>query len=638
MLSQRSNKNPVLKPNRKQFWEAKAVFNGCPVRKEDKISLLYRALSLPHYHALGKTKMVTSSIGMVESRDGINFSSSRKNIIKPELSWEKFGCEDPRVTKLKGKYYIFYTALSNYPFNPKGIKIGLALTKNLEKIEEKHLVTDFNSKGMALFPEKVKGKFLALLTVDTDKPPSKISLAYFEKEEDIWSRDYWRKWSPEKNSLDLQRNPQDHIETGAPPLKTEKGWLVIYSYIRNYFSAKRLFSVEAVLLDLKNPSKIIGRTKGPILTPEEYYEEMGMVSNVVFPSGAILEKEKIYLYYGAADTTCCLAFINLPQLLDLMLKEKRGVSLKRSRKNPIIIPNKNHSWESKAVFNPAALYLNNKVHLLYRAMSEDNTSVLGYAQSSDGVKIDYRRENPIYSPREEFEKKKKEKANSGCEDPRLTKMGDDIYMCYTAFDGVNLPRVALTKIKVADFLNQKWDWEKPVLISPPRMDDKDACLFPEKIKGVYSFIHRVGQDIDLAFTSKLDFQKGDWLGEYRWIYPRKGWWDSKKLGIGPPPLKTKEGWILFYHGISETGTYRVGAVLLDLENPINIIGRTVNPIFEPEKDYELKGLVPKVVFPCGAVEINGEIFVYYGGGDKVIGVAKVKTKKLLSIFKKYEKN
>lgn len=633
MLIERSDRNPILKPKRIHSWEAEAVFNGCPIKKGNKIYLLYRALSLPHYHTAAETKLMVSDIGIAESKDGIDFHN-RKRFITPEESWERFGCEDPRVTKLDGKYYIFYTALSTFPFRAEGIRVGVAITKDLKTVQEKHLVTPFNAKGMALFPERIQGKIWAILTVHTDKPPAKICLATFNKEEDIWKEAYWQKWHKnfEKYSLLLQRRPEDHIEVGAPPIKTKDGWLLIYSYIQNYFSPQRLFSIEAVLLDLKNPFKIVARTEAPLLTPEEYYERIGLVPNIIFPSGAILEKNLIYLYYGAADTTCCLAFIDLPVLLEKLLKIRIGriVELIRAKENPIIIPISEHSWESKATFNPAAVYLEDKVHLVYRAMSEDNTSVLGYATSQDGVHFDYRSSKPAYVPRESFEQKQVPGGNSGCEDPRLTKIGNKIYMLYTAFDGKNPPRVALTWILAKDFVKQKWTWAKPVLISPPDIDDKDACIFPEKIKGRYFIIHRSGDDIDSAFSPTLDFDGKTWLEEYRWILPRAGMWDSKKVGIAAPPIKTKKGWVLFYHGVSgEDGFYRVGACLLDLEDPTKVIARLDKPLFEPETDYEQKGIISNVVFPCGAVLVGEKIFVYYGGGDKVVGVATVKIEDLL---------
>ncbi|MFH1601919.1 MAG: glycosidase [Candidatus Shapirobacteria bacterium] len=311
------------------------------------------------------------------------------------------------------------------------------------------------------------------------------------------------------------------------------------------------------------------------------------------------------------------------------------MGLKRAKENPILKPLKNNSWEAKAVFNPAALYLEGRVHLLYRAMSEDNTSVLGYASSKDGINIDYRSPKPVYLPKEPFEQKLVSGGNSGCEDPRLTRIKDKIYLTYTAFDGRNPARVALSSIKIKNFLSQCWRWTKPVLISPPGFDDKDAFIFPEKIRGDFAVVHRSGDDIDLGFTPALKFKKGEWLGEYRWIAPRRGWWDSKKVGAAAPPVKTKSGWVFLYHGVSEDKIYRVGAVLLDLANPIKIIGRTIEPIFEPEENYEKEGQVANVVFPCGNVVLEDKLYVYYGGADQVIGVATTRIKKLVSLLERF---
>ena len=135
-------------------------------------------------------QLFVSSIGCADSADGVHFSNYRQ-LIKPECDWEIFGCEDPRVTKLGDKYYIFYTALSFFPFSAEGIKIGVAITKDFKTIESRHPVTPFNAKAMALFPDKVSGKIAAILTVHTDTPPAKIALALFDKESDIWSPQYW---------------------------------------------------------------------------------------------------------------------------------------------------------------------------------------------------------------------------------------------------------------------------------------------------------------------------------------------------------------------------------------------------------------------------------------------------------------
>ena len=106
-------------------------------------------------------------------------------------------------------------------------------------------------------------------------------------------------------------------------------------------------------------------------------------------------------------------------------------------------------------------------------------------------------------------------------------------------------------------------------------------------------------------------------------------WDGLKVGISVPPIKTKEGWILIYHGVSARSRYRVGAVLLDLDDPTTVLARTTDAIFEPREAYELEGQVNYVVFPCGAVVKDDIIYMYYGGGDSVVDVASISIKDLL---------
>ncbi|MFA4872644.1 MAG: hypothetical protein WC659_01775 [Patescibacteria group bacterium] len=626
MIVERLSKNPILIPHRHQSWEADAVFNGCPVLHQGSIYLLYRAVSLPHFHSAANTTLKVSDVGIAKSKDGVHFSA-RQRFIVPDMPWDRFGCEDPRVTALEGMYYIFYTALSEYPFRADGIRVGVAVSADLQTIKEKHLVTSFNAKAMALFPERVNGKIWAVLSVNTDRPPTHICLASFDTPQDMWVEDYWQEWYRNLSAqptLPLQRTPYDHVEVGAPPLKTKAGWLLLYSYIKNYSHPHQVFGVEAVLLDLKDPRHVIARTLYPLLTAEEYYEKIGIVPNVVFPSGALIRRGKVYLYYGAADTVCCLAFISLKGLLQKLTAPAGPLRSLWAREQQMFAPIADHPWESKAVFNPAAVYLNGKVHLLYRAMSHDNTSVLGYANSTNGFDIDERLPEPVYVPREVFEQKVVPGANSGCEDPRLTKMGTKFYMCYTAYDGKNPPRVALTSIHEKDFLERKWNWAKPVLISPPGCDDKDACLFPEKINSTYLIIHRSGDDIDLSFHASLAFDGKTWLEEYRWIAPRKGMWDSRKVGIAAPPLKTDKGWLVLYHGISDDdGQYRVGAVLADVKDPTRIIARTDESLFEPRMPFEKLGQVSNVVFPCGAVIRGGDLYMYFGAADQVVGAASL---------------
>jgi predicted GH43/DUF377 family glycosyl hydrolase len=159
------------------------------------------------------------------------------------------------------------------------------------------------------------------------------------------------------------------------------------------------------------------------------------------------------------------------------------------------------------VFNPAAIDLGDSVHILYRAMGDDNTSVIGYAASKNGVKITERLPEPIYVPRADFEMKKAgPNTNSGCEDPRITKIGDTIYMAYTAYDGIHPTRVALTSISAKDFLAKKWDkWTPPQLTTPDNVGDKDTALVPEKIGGQYMLLHRIDPMLCADFLDSLDF-------------------------------------------------------------------------------------------------------------------------------------
>ncbi len=626
----RSHHNPILTPDKDHYWEAFATFNMSVVKKGKTFYGVYRAIGA--YDSL-RTPAQFSIIGIGKSKDGRHFEE-RVPFIIPIEEWEKFGCEDPRVTYFEGQYYIFYTALSKYPFEASGIKVAVGISKDLKKISERHLVTPFNAKAMTLFPERINGKITVIVAVNTDMPPSKIAFAQMDNIADLWNQKFWEKWYKEvdKHTIDLKRFPSDHTEVGTTPIKTKNGWLLLYSHIQNYFphdNLERIFGIEAVLLDLNNPLKILGRTNGPILVPEESYELLGHVPDVVFPSGAILEKpvhaggDTLQIYYGAADTTTSMAHININDLVGTMLPATSARwHFHRSPNNPIIKPKINNAWEAKAVLNPAVLRIKNTTHILYRALSNDNTSSIGYASSKDGVSIDERDIMPAYVPREDFELKKIAGGNSGCEDPRLTKIGDTIYMCYTAFDGVGPPRVAITSITEKNFLEKNWKWEKPIVITPPGVDDKDTCIFPEEINGKYFILHRVGDEICGDYIKSLSFKNEKINKCIRIMGPRTNTWDSYKVGISAPPIKTRHGWLLLYHGISKSHhTYRIGAVLLDLHDPAIVLSRTSDPIFEPEESYEKKGIVDNVVFPCGMAEKDGLLYIYYGGADTVVGVA-----------------
>ncbi len=324
--------------------------------------------------------------------------------------------------------------------------------------------------------------------------------------------------------------------------------------------------------------------------------------------------------------------------------------LERFQGNPILKPETTHWWESKAVFNPAAIYEGGKVHILYRALGDTDTSVIGYASSRDGFHIDERLDQPVYVPREPFEgvgavrRAEVELSDNyasggsfsgGCEDPRLTRIDDRVYMTYVAYDGYSSPRIALSSIHINDFLNKNWKWKKPVLISRPDIVDKNACILPEKIDGKYVIFHRIFPDILIDFVDDLDFDgEGRWLeGQFKIpIRESSSSWDSRKVAAGPPPMRTKDGWLFIYHAIDDKDEfrYKMGAMLLAIKDPPRVLARTTLPILEPSAWYENEGLKSGVVYPCGAVILKDQLFVYYGGADMVVCVATAKMSEFMS--------
>lgn len=315
--------------------------------------------------------------------------------------------------------------------------------------------------------------------------------------------------------------------------------------------------------------------------------------------------------------------------------------------NPILKPNIINSWEAFCTFNPAAIYVANKVHLLYRAQGYDYVSQIGYACSNDGLTINKRLDQPAYRPNQKFEGVTMPLGNpentfvsgggcGGCEDPRATIINDRVYMTYVAYDGWNPPRIALTSIALSDFLNHNFLWEKPVLISKPNLVAKSAVIFPEKINNKYVIMHRVFPDILIDFVDDLNFDGYTYLdGEYK-ISPRsREWWDSRKIGAGAPPLKTKDGWLLIYQAVDDkdASEYKIGAMLLDLDDPTKVLYRSARPILEPREEYENYGFKAGVVYPCGAVIKDNTLFVYYGGADSYVCVAIAPLEEFLSNLK-----
>ena len=332
------------------------------------------------------------------------------------------------------------------------------------------------------------------------------------------------------------------------------------------------------------------------------------------------DDDTLEIWYGAADTVCAKADVRLSDLLRALDPAQPARTFTRAGENPVLSP-QGSGFESRAVFNAAAVDLDGAVHILYRAMDSANTSTIGLATSKDGIHIDERLPAPAYAPRADFERKHGTPAgNSGCEDPRIVRMGDTLHMTYTAYDGARSPKGAHSAISVADFLARRFDrWSTPTLITPDEVDDKDTALLPEQVDGNYVVYHRVNNQICADLIPDLSFKKR--VSRCIEIFgPRKGMWDSEKVGIAAPPVRIPEGWLMVYHGVSRHATYRLGLALLG-PSGTEVLARTADPVFEPVERYEKEGEIRNVVFSCGVVVRGDTVFLYYGAADKVLGVA-----------------
>jgi predicted GH43/DUF377 family glycosyl hydrolase/nucleoside-diphosphate-sugar epimerase len=317
-------------------------------------------------------------------------------------------------------------------------------------------------------------------------------------------------------------------------------------------------------------------------------------------------------------------------------------ALIRTSHNPILKPDTGHAWETSAVFNSGAIYLDNKIHFIYRAITSDGESVFGYASSSNGLNIDERLNKPVYLSKESTEIEALDlelpsgfsyqsgNSSSGCEDPRLTQVGDTVYMTYTGFDSRHPPCVELTSISVADFLKKQWNWKKPIRISPPNEMHKNWVIFPEKINGLYAVLHSLTPHILIEYLDTLNHHSFTIKSCYQ-PTEKTTRWDNWIRGVGPPPIKTHEGWLILYHAMdcNDPNKYKIGAMLLDLLNPTKVLYRTNYPILEPHAVYENEGYKSGVVYACGAVVINKLLMVYYGAADTVLCVASINLETLL---------
>ncbi|HIE04722.1 MAG TPA: glycosidase [Candidatus Latescibacteria bacterium] len=278
-------------------------------------------------------------------------------------------------------------------------------------------------------------------------------------------------------------------------------------------------------------------------------------------------------------------------------------------------------FRCNTVFNGTPVKLGEDYLLLLRVEGQQGYSFFALAKSKDGFHFEVEG-RPVMLPAEEGIFRVYEAL--GIEDPRVTFIEGSYYVMYTAYSGYG-PRIALAKTE--DFHK----FERIALISEP--GNKDGVLFPERIDGKYV---RLDRPIGLGVGSIwISYSKDlySWGRSKVLIPPRKGYWDSYRVGASASPIRTEWGWLEIYHGVQITPAgpvYRVGTALLDLEDPSKVVARCKVPLLSPRENYERIGDVPNVVFACGAiVEPDGEVKMYYGAADTCLCVATAKLEDII---------
>lgn len=262
--------------------------------------------------------------------------------------------------------------------------------------------------------------------------------------------------------------------------------------------------------------------------------------------------------------------------------------------------------DSRFIYTPERIFLSSMSHFRI-------------ARSSNGIDFEID-ETPCMEPSNVYEM-------YGIEDPRITQIGDTYYINYSACSTIGGVTTSLATTK--DFKS----FEKHGVIFTP--DNKDVAIFPEKINGKYYALNR-----PISAEYKL---KDIWIsespdiicwGNHQFLMStREGYWDDGRIGCSAVPFRTPEGWLEIYHGASKENKYCLGAALLDIDKPWEVIARSENPIIAPEEDYEVNGFFGNVIFNCGVLNEDGIVKIYYGAADTFIGYAEIGLQDILDDLK-----
>jgi predicted GH43/DUF377 family glycosyl hydrolase len=346
-LAIRNSKNPILSPKSikpsNSHMIVECLLNPGVFVFQNKIWLLVRVaertvqkegeLSVPIYDDKGKVEILKfnlnnpklnasdsrvinydgtdylttiSHLRLMSSDDGINFTEDQEYpSIFGEGEYESYGIEDCRVSKIAETYYLTYTMVSS-----NGVGVGLRTTKDWKNFHKHGMILSPHNKDCAIFEEKINDKFYAL-----HRPSSPELGGNY-----IWLAESPNgiHWGNHKCIAKTRAGKFDskRLGAGAAPIKTSKGWLEIY----HGATEKNRYCLGALLLDSKDPSKVIARSEEPIMIPTTDYELNGFFGEVIFTNGHIVNGDQIQMYYGAADEFVALATFSIKQILNTLLK------------------------------------------------------------------------------------------------------------------------------------------------------------------------------------------------------------------------------------------------------------------------------------------------------------------------------
>ncbi len=475
----------------------------------------------------------------------------------------------------------------------------------------------------------------------------------------------WKKFT---SHILPKKYPHSGVVLGALP--TEEGVFVFTDMSSREKKGTQLYITGTMFL-LDDPQSVNALYNDVVLI------DTFIQNHTVVPFAFLRDGVDIHIYlFNQSDFRLFSFTFQIPRTVYRINPYHKIVS--RSPYNPLISPLSIHHMESCGTLNPTAWTDGETIHLIYRSIASDGVSRLSYASTSDGISVAYKEPTPVFSldiPRDGVDKERiysrvlypSGGSWGGCEDPRMVEIDGTVYVTFNSFYGWDSIRIAYTTLSKKDFLARNWQWSFPQYISPEKEINKNWVLFPQKINGSFAILHNIWPNIGIQYVNTMEeltqgkqiIQKywdsykregitpNHWVQVYagtpgeKWVDPHilenSSWkifgekWDSWIRSSAASPILTEYGWLVLYHAMDKRYPhigYKLGAMILDRDEPEKIIAKASAPILEPDMWYE-NDWKPGVVYCCGAVVRNDTLYIYYGGGDKHVCVATAPLEKFI---------